>query len=65
MAAAGPRGAGVGALQSQPPLGQAPEHTYHSLTSAPRTTTAAEQATGGSRPLSKEGSVRVDGRAES
>lgn len=55
----------MGALQSQPPLVQAPEHTYHSLTSVPRTTTAAEQATEGSRPLSNEGDARADVIAES
>lgn len=55
----------MGALQSQPPLSLEPEHTYHSLMSVPRTATAAVQAIGGSRPLSKEGDVRADGIAES
>lgn len=38
---------------------------HHSLTSVPRTTTAAEQATEGSRPLSNEGDARADVIAES
>lgn len=38
---------------------------HHSLRSAPRATTAAEEATGGSRPKSDEGDTRADGVAES